>query len=138
MTTPGEPRTRTPSRLLWVRAGYRARLAKVRDLLESAGFTSVTVAEERGWTVRPSHARPNSDYYPFWRNGVETVFVIPGTGPYDGLSVDQSAELKRRWDRYHRPDDEWGLGHYRGPLAVQGLSWDMSDPKQFAPSRLTG
>jgi len=32
----------------------------------------------------------------------------------------------------YRPDGKWGLGWYQGPLAVEGLRWDMRDPKQFA------
>ena len=32
----------------------------------------------------------------------------------------------------YRPGEDWGLGHYQGPLKVEGLSWDLSDPKQFA------
>lgn len=32
----------------------------------------------------------------------------------------------------YRPGEDWGLGHYQGALEVQGLSWDLTDPKQFA------
>lgn len=32
----------------------------------------------------------------------------------------------------YRPSEAWGLGHYQGPLKVEGLEWDMSDPKQLA------
>lgn len=32
----------------------------------------------------------------------------------------------------YRRDDHWGLGCYQGELAVEGLSWDLTDPKQFA------
>jgi hypothetical protein len=35
------------------------------------------------------------------------VFIIPGSAPYEGLSADSSAALRRRWDRYHQADDEW-------------------------------
>jgi hypothetical protein len=31
----------------------------------------------------------------------------------------------------YRPDEEWGHGYYQGPLKVEGLAWDLSDPKQF-------
>jgi len=65
------------------------------------------VAGTRGWTIRNSHARPNSDYYPFWRRGVPAIFIIPGQGPYDGLSLEDSQALRTRWDRYHRAGDEW-------------------------------
>lgn len=32
----------------------------------------------------------------------------------------------------YRADERWGLGHYQGPLKVEGLEWDLRDPKQFA------
>ncbi len=32
----------------------------------------------------------------------------------------------------YRPTADWGLGHYQGPIKVEGLSWDMSDPTQLA------
>jgi hypothetical protein len=71
------------------------------------GATAIRLAEDRGWTVKTSRARANSDYYPFVRAGVQGLFIIPGQRPYEGLSVEQSQELKRRWDYYHQPGDEW-------------------------------
>jgi hypothetical protein len=38
---------------------------------------------------------------------VPAIFLIPGTGAYEGLSADSSQALFRRWDRYHRADDEY-------------------------------
>src|SRR5206468_10143209 len=77
------------------------------------------VAADRGWSVTTSPATPNSDYYPFARSGVPAIFIIPGTAPYQGLSADSSQALRRRWDHYHEPADEWspdfpfaGLGRY--------------------------
>ena len=35
------------------------------------------------------------------------MLIIPGAAPYEGLSEDSSAALRRRWDRYHQPSDEW-------------------------------
>ena len=32
----------------------------------------------------------------------------------------------------YRPAEDWGLGHYRGALKVEGLSFDLKDPAQFA------
>ncbi len=32
----------------------------------------------------------------------------------------------------YRSDGKWGLGFYQGELKVEGLTWDMSDPAQFA------
>lgn len=71
------------------------------------GAVALAVGRARGWTITTSAPRPNSDYYPFVRHGVPAVFIIPGPGPYDGLSSDSSAALRRRWDRYHHADDEW-------------------------------
>lgn len=68
---------------------------------------AAAVAESRGWTVTTSPPRPNSDSYPFARAGVPAIFIIPGPGPYEGLSADSSDALRRRWDRYHQPGDEW-------------------------------
>jgi len=71
------------------------------------GATAERVADRRGWEVSTSGARANSDYFPFHRSGVPSVFIIPGSGAYDGISADSSAALRRRWDRYHRASDAW-------------------------------
>lgn len=71
------------------------------------GEIAIQVAARRGWRVTTSAPRPNSDYYPFVREGVPAVSIIPGTGPYEGLTRDSSKVLRRRWDRYHQPGDEW-------------------------------
>lgn len=65
------------------------------------------VGAANGLDVTTSDARPNSDYYPFARAGVEAVFLIPGPGPYQGLTQAASDSLRARWDRYHRAGDEW-------------------------------
>jgi hypothetical protein len=71
------------------------------------GALAREVAATRGWTASVSAARANSDYHPFHRLGIAAVFPIPGPGPYEGLSADSSDALRRRWDRYHQPGDEW-------------------------------
>lgn len=71
------------------------------------GQLAVDVALRNGWSAVTSAATPNSDYYPFWRNGVPSVFIIPGPAKYEGISADSSDALRRRWDRYHQPGDEW-------------------------------
>lgn len=83
------------------------------------GRLAQDVAAERGWSATTSPATPNSDYFPFGRAGVQAVFIVPGPGPYQGLTVDSSQALRRRWDHYHDPADEWapdfpfaGLGRY--------------------------
>ena len=77
------------------------------------------VAADRGWSATTSPATPNTDYFPFVRSRVPAIFIIPGSAPYQGLSADSSQALRRRWDHYHEPADEWaadfpfsGLGRY--------------------------
>lgn len=71
------------------------------------GDVGMRVAAERGWAATTSPARPISDFYPFVRRGAPGVLIIPGPAPYEGLSIDSSASLRRQWDHYHRPADEW-------------------------------
>lgn len=77
--------------------------------VDSSGLGGLALAAtaERGWTATTSPPRANSDYYPFVREGVPAVFIIPGNQPYEGLTVDSSAALRKRWDHYHQPADEW-------------------------------
>lgn len=71
------------------------------------GRTAIRAAARRGWEVATSPARANSDYFPFHREGVPAVFVIPGPAPYEGLTADSSQALRARWDRYHQASDHW-------------------------------
>lgn len=73
----------------------------------SLATLALDVALAHGWSATTSPATPNSDYYPFARSGVPAIFVIPGPGPYEGLTSDSSVALRRAWDHYHRPSDEW-------------------------------
>lgn len=80
------------------------------------GALAAEVAAGRGWAATLSVATANSDYFPFARLGVPAVFLIPGSGPYEGLSADSSQALRRRWDRYHQPGDE-----YHADFPFEGL-----------------
>lgn len=71
------------------------------------GNLAARVARARGWDIRTSAARPISDFYPFAVRGIGALLVIPGSAPYEGLSLDGSVALKQQWDHYHRPADEW-------------------------------
>lgn len=80
---------------------------------------AVRIGRTSRWTMTVSGASPNTDYYPFWRLGIPSVFLVPGPGPYEGLSADSSDALRRKWDHYHEPNDHWsaafdfrGLGRY--------------------------
>ncbi len=71
------------------------------------GAIAIAIASAHGWDIATSSARPNSDYYPFAREGVPALLIIPGPAPYEGLTADSSKALRRHWDHYHQPDDEW-------------------------------
>ena len=71
-----------------------------------AGAVAAAVVERHGWTHRSDPGSPNSDHWPFVARGVPAVFLIPDGG-YDGLDAEATRLLIERWDRYHRPDDEW-------------------------------
>jgi len=83
------------------------------------GVTAKHVADRMGWQLITSPAQPNSDYFPFHREGVPAGFIVPGPDPYEGLTLDSSKALRARWDHYHQPGDQWaadfpftGLGRY--------------------------
>jgi Zn-dependent M28 family amino/carboxypeptidase len=71
------------------------------------GSLAVGVATARGWKATTSPPSANSDYFPFHREGVPAVFIIPGPGPYEGLSADSTRALRSHWDHYHQAGDEW-------------------------------
>jgi hypothetical protein len=81
------------------------------------GGLAIAVAGARGWKVTTSPPRANSDYYPFVREGVPAVFIIPGPDPFEGLSADSTAALRKRWDYYHKPGDHWTEDFPFGGLA---------------------
>jgi hypothetical protein len=68
--------------------------------------TAVRVAENAGWTATTSPAAPNSDYWPFLRRGVPSIFIIPGD-QWENTTTAQRAALRQRWDRYHQAGDHW-------------------------------
>jgi hypothetical protein len=101
------------------------------------GAIARAVAETRGWEVATSPPRANSDYFPFAREGVPAVFIIPGRQPYEGTTENETRALVERWDRYHRAGDRWamdfpfaGLGRYAGfALAIaDALDDPMNNP----------
>jgi hypothetical protein len=98
------------------------------------------VAHSRGWSATVTQATPNSDHFPFLRAGVPAVFIIPGPGPYEGLSVDSSRALRARWDHYHQPADEWapdfplaGLGRYAEYAFLVARALDLGATNPDAP-----
>ncbi|UCG86295.1 MAG: M28 family peptidase [Gemmatimonadota bacterium] len=106
------------------------------------GGLAVSAAASRGWTATTSPARANSDYFPFVREGVPGVLVIPGAEPYEGLTADSSAALRKRWDLYHRPGDHWtedfpfaGLARYAEYAYLIGAAVDTSSAPIPRPPR---
>lgn len=94
----------------------------------SLGTLAVAVAQREGWSASTSAARANSDYHPFWREGVPAIFIVPGEGPYEGLTSEASRVLRQRWDRYHQPGDEWSPDFPFGGLArYAGYAWRVAD-----------
>ncbi len=98
------------------------------------GAVGIAVAGQQGWRVTTSPPRANSDYYPFVREGVPGVFIVPAPDPYEGLTADSSTTLRERWGYYHHPDDEWtddfpftGLARYAeyGYLLARELDRSM-------------
>jgi hypothetical protein len=71
------------------------------------GALAMDVALTHGWSATTSPATPNSDYYPFVRSGVPAIFIVPGPGPYEGMTSDSSVALRKSWDHYHRASDGW-------------------------------
>jgi hypothetical protein len=95
------------------------------------GTVAVDVALAQGWSATVSPATPNSDYYPFARFGVPAVMIIPGPGPYEGLSTDSSVALRQAWNHYHEPADAWaedfpfrGLRRYAEYAYLLARAWD--------------
>lgn len=74
--------------------------------LSSLGELARDIAAARGWTAEPGGASPNSDHWPFLRRGVPALFIIPGN-EWEGVEGAEREALRRRWDRYHKPGDEW-------------------------------
>lgn len=98
------------------------------------GVLALDVALAHGWSATTSPATPNSDYYPFARSGVPAIFIIPGPGPYEGLTSDSSVALRKAWDHYHQPGDGWaadfpfgGLQRYAEYAYLVARALDRSD-----------
>ena len=81
------------------------------------GAVATDVARAQGWAVETRPPSPNTDYFPFLRLGVPAVFLVPAPGAYEGLSLDSSNALRRRWDHYHEPADEWSADYPFAGLA---------------------
>lgn len=75
------------------------------------GATALDVARRAGWEAETRPPSPNTDYFPFLRNGVPAVFLVPAPGAYEGLTADSSNALRRRWDHYHVPADAWSADY---------------------------
>jgi len=105
------------------------------------GATALAVAARAGWEAQTAPASPNSDYFPLLRIGVPAVFLVPGPGPFDGMTAEASNALRRRWDAYHQPPDHWhadfpfsGLVRYADYAYRLGLEVAGGErPRMLAP-----
>jgi hypothetical protein len=79
------------------------------------GPLALRIASRYGWRAELTDASPNSDHWPFLRQGVPAIFLIPGQD-WEGVTRQQKEVLQHRWEHYHQPADEW---HPDFPL--QGL-----------------
>jgi Zn-dependent M28 family amino/carboxypeptidase len=105
------------------------------------GDIAKRVATGREWEAALSDASPNSDYWPFLRAGVPAIFIVPGN-EWEGHTGEQRDALRRRWDRYHQPDDEWaqdfpfaGLARYADyALAIGRAASAGARPQMHRPN----
>jgi len=91
------------------------------------GQLAADVARRNGWSTTLTGTRANSDHWPFLVRGVPSIFIIPGN-EWENTSSAARDELRRRFDRYHMPADEWradfpfaGLGRYAEFSLLVGL-----------------
>lgn len=91
------------------------------------GGLAADIAQQHGWTAVLSDASPNSDYWPFLRRDVPSIFIIPGD-QWENVSPAERDALRRRWDRYHQAGDHWhsqfpfsGLSRYAEYALLIGL-----------------
>jgi len=84
-------------------------LSSWRIATSDSGLAEIAtqVGAARGWSISLTPARPNSDHFPFARHRVPAALLVPGSAPYDGLTVERSDSVRARWERYHLPGDEW-------------------------------
>lgn len=75
------------------------------------GAIALDVAYREGWEAETRPPSPNTDYFPFLRIGVPAAFLVPAPGAYEGLTLDSSNALRRRWDHYHQPADRWSADY---------------------------
>jgi hypothetical protein len=91
------------------------------------GLLAAAVAARHGWEANLTSTRANSDHWPFLARGVPAIFVIPGD-EWENTTAAERDALRERFDRYHRPGDEWredfpfaGLGRYAAYALEIGL-----------------
>jgi hypothetical protein len=100
----------------------------------SLGDLALDVARAAGWHATAAPASPNTDYFPFLRAGVPAVFLVPGPGAYEGLTLEESQALRARWDHYHQQADNWRADYpFRGLLRYAEYAWRLGMALGAAP-----
>ena len=106
-------------------------------LASTLGDLTKSVADVSNWSVNLTPASPNSDYWPFLQNHVPSVFIIPGN-EWEGVTVNERALLQQRWDRYHRPDDEWNVNFpFSGMKRYAEFAYQVGRAAADAPAKST-
>lgn len=102
--------------------------------LSTLGDMASAVAQRNGWIADHTDPSPNSDHWPFLRQGVPAIFIIPGQD-WEGVTRLEKEALQHRWENYHQPADEWhpdfplqGLKRY-AELALQ-IGFEAGDAKE--------
>ncbi|OGU01471.1 MAG: hypothetical protein A2085_01545 [Gemmatimonadetes bacterium GWC2_71_10] len=100
----------------------------------SLGELALDVARAAGWRATAAPASPNTDYFPFLRAGVPAVFLVPGPGAYEGMTLEESQALRAQWDHYHRQSDNWRADYpFRGLLRYAEYAWRLGMALGAAP-----
>lgn len=98
------------------------------------GELALNVAQAQEWTAQGSPASPNTDYFPFLRLGVPAIFLVPGPGAYEGMTLEESRELRLSWDAYHQQADNWRPGFpFAGLVRYAEYAWRVGMALSAAP-----
>jgi Peptidase family M28 len=64
------------------------------------------IVKAHGWQPVVTGTRANSDHWPLMAHGVPAIFIIPGND-WENTSTERRDALRKEFDHYHQPNDEW-------------------------------